>query len=99
MDPVPRHIAFDRLYNFRDAGGYRTGDGRTVRCGRLYRPDSLGKLGGPDWEPFRALRPRSALMSSPGGSWPTGTPNSPWTERPKSGRRWSCWPPRAARPS
>jgi protein-tyrosine phosphatase len=61
MDPVPRHIAFDRLYNFRDAGGYRTGDGRTVRCGRLYRSDSLGKLSGPDWEPFRALAVRTVL--------------------------------------
>lgn len=61
MDPVPRHIAFDRLYNFRDAGGYRTGDGRTVRCGRLYRSDSLGKLSGQDRELFRALAVRTVL--------------------------------------
>jgi protein-tyrosine phosphatase len=41
-----RHIAFARLHNFRDLGGYRTADGRTVRWGRLYRSDSLGKLHG-----------------------------------------------------
>lgn len=39
-----RHIDFDRLHNFRDLGGYRTADGRSVRWGRLYRADSLGKL-------------------------------------------------------
>ncbi|WP_406491719.1 tyrosine-protein phosphatase [Streptomyces sp. NBC_00846] len=31
-----RHIAFDRLHNFRDVGGYRGGNGRPVRWGRLY---------------------------------------------------------------
>ncbi|MFI5532076.1 tyrosine-protein phosphatase [Kitasatospora sp. NPDC051853] len=39
-----RHLEFDRLHNFRDLGGYRTGDGREVRPGILYRSDSLGKL-------------------------------------------------------
>lgn len=39
-----RHIAFDRLHNFRDVGGYPAADGRTVRWRRLYRSDSLGKL-------------------------------------------------------
>ena len=39
-----RHIAFDRLHNFRDLGGYRAAAGRSVRWGRLYRSDSLGKL-------------------------------------------------------
>ena len=42
-------------------GGYRTGDGRTVRCGRLYRSDSLGKLSGPDRELFRDLAVRTVL--------------------------------------
>ncbi|MEV6654526.1 tyrosine-protein phosphatase [Streptomyces sp. NPDC051219] len=50
-----RHIEFERLHNFRDLGGYRTEDGRTVRWGRLYRSDSLSKLEGADWERFLAL--------------------------------------------
>ncbi|KUJ67010.1 protein tyrosine phosphatase [Streptomyces albus subsp. albus] len=50
-----RHISFDRLHNFRDLGGYRNADGRTVRWGRLYRSDSLGKLRGEDWERFLGL--------------------------------------------
>jgi protein-tyrosine phosphatase len=61
MDPVPRHIAFERLYNFRDAGGYRTGDGRSVRCGQLYRSDSLAKLSARDWEHFRGLGVRTVI--------------------------------------
>ncbi|WP_369248322.1 tyrosine-protein phosphatase [Streptomyces sp. R41] len=49
-----RHIPFERLHNFRDLGGYRTADSRTVRPGRLFRADSLGKLppGTPDWDRF-----------------------------------------------
>ncbi|MFC0601093.1 tyrosine-protein phosphatase [Streptomyces palmae] len=57
-----RHMSFDRLHNFRDLGGYPTADGRTVRWGRLYRSDSLGKLResqesgqGGDWEKFLGL--------------------------------------------
>jgi protein-tyrosine phosphatase len=61
MDPVPRHIAFERLYNFRDAGGYRTGDGRSVRYARLYRSDSLGKLSARDWDQFRSLGVRMVI--------------------------------------
>jgi protein-tyrosine phosphatase len=33
----PREISYDTCLNFRDLGGYRTEDGRTVRFGRLYR--------------------------------------------------------------
>lgn len=56
-----RHIAFERLHNFRDLGGYRTADGRTVRWGRLYRSDSLGKLAGADLERFRELGVRTVI--------------------------------------
>ncbi|MER5462300.1 tyrosine-protein phosphatase [Streptomyces sp. NPDC002668] len=53
---MSRHIAFERLHNFRDLGGYSTADGRTVRWGRLYRSDSLAKLGGADLDRFLALK-------------------------------------------
>ncbi|WP_328319590.1 tyrosine-protein phosphatase [Streptomyces sp. NBC_00388] len=52
---MDRHLPFDRLHNFRDLGGYSAEDGRTVLPGRLFRADSLGKLGGSDWERFLAL--------------------------------------------
>jgi protein-tyrosine phosphatase len=50
-----RHVAFERVHNFRDLGGYAGAEGRTVRWGRLYRSDSLGKLGGADWSRFLEL--------------------------------------------
>ncbi|MEW2416311.1 tyrosine-protein phosphatase [Streptomyces sp. NPDC046866] len=60
-----RHIPFQRLHNFRDLGGYRTADGRTVAWGRLYRADSLGKLrtegGDGDWERFLRLGIRTVI--------------------------------------
>jgi protein-tyrosine phosphatase len=58
---VERHIRFDRLYNFRDLGGYRAGDGQRVARGRVYRSDSLSKLDGPDWDRFRALGIRTVI--------------------------------------
>jgi protein-tyrosine phosphatase len=39
-----RFIAVDGSRNFRDIGGYRTADGRTVKWGVMYRSGSLGKL-------------------------------------------------------
>lgn len=56
-----RHIAFERLLNFRDLGGYRTADGRSVAWRRLYRSDSLGKLAGADWAAFQALGVRTVI--------------------------------------
>ncbi len=58
---VRRHIAFERLHNFRDLGGYWAADGRTVRWGRLFRSDSLGKLRGQDWDRFLALDIRTVI--------------------------------------
>ncbi|MFJ8695496.1 tyrosine-protein phosphatase [Streptomyces roseolilacinus] len=62
---MERHVVFRRLHNFRDLGGYATGDGSTVRWGRLYRSDSLGKLGRPgggdDWDRFLALGVRTVV--------------------------------------
>ena len=56
-----RHIAFERLYNFRDLGGYPTADGRQVRWGLLYRSDSLGKLAGNDLDQFAAIGIRTVI--------------------------------------
>lgn len=50
-----RHVEFEHLHNFRDLGGYRSADGRTVAWRTLYRADSLGKLRGADWEKFLEL--------------------------------------------
>lgn len=52
---MSRHIAFERVHNFRDLGGYPAADGQVVRWGRLFRSDSLGKLGGADWDRFLGL--------------------------------------------
>lgn len=37
-------IKLEGAYNFRDIGGYRTKDGKTVKTGLLYRSDELSKL-------------------------------------------------------
>jgi protein-tyrosine phosphatase len=39
-----RFIALDRGHNFRDLGGYRTGDGRQVRRGVLFRSGTMANL-------------------------------------------------------
>jgi len=40
----PRRVAMEGAVNFRDLGGYRTGDGRRVLRGRLFRSDDLSRL-------------------------------------------------------
>ncbi len=61
MTRVGRHVAFECLHNFRDLGGYRAADGRTVGWGRLFRSDSLGKLQGRDRDRFLALGVRTVI--------------------------------------
>jgi protein-tyrosine phosphatase len=39
-----RLVPLEGTLNFRDLGGYRTGDGRRVRWGRVFRSDGLGSL-------------------------------------------------------
>ncbi|MFF3322462.1 tyrosine-protein phosphatase [Streptomyces sp. NPDC002889] len=58
---MTRHIDFERLHNFRDLGGYRAADGRTVRWGTLFRSDSLAKLKGDDWDRFLTLGIRTVI--------------------------------------
>jgi protein-tyrosine phosphatase len=54
-------LAFQRLHNVRDLGGWSTTDGRVTRRGVLYRADSLGRLAGADLERFRALGVRTVV--------------------------------------
>lgn len=56
-----RRVALAGPLNFRDLGGYPTGDGRTVRWGRVYRSDSLHHLTDLDGGRLHDLGLRSAL--------------------------------------
>lgn len=62
---MTRHIAFRRLHNFRDVGGYPAAGGRTLRWGRLYRSDALSVLADPaaaeDLRRFRELGIRTVI--------------------------------------
>jgi protein-tyrosine phosphatase len=50
-----RRLVFSGVKNFRDLGGYRALDGRTVVWGRLYRSDQLQKLTDADLKHMEAL--------------------------------------------
>ncbi len=56
-----RRVALAGPVNFRDLGGYTTGDGRRTRWGRLYRSDSLHHLTAADGVRLGELGVRSAL--------------------------------------
>jgi protein tyrosine/serine phosphatase len=56
-----RVTAFVEVYNFRDLGGYRTADGRSVAWRRLFRSDDLSRLTTEDAEPFAALGIRTVI--------------------------------------
>ncbi|MEU5939374.1 tyrosine-protein phosphatase [Micromonospora sp. NPDC047548] len=58
---VNRRTPFSVMFNFRDVGGYRGHDGRTVRWGRLYRSDSPHRIDGTDREAFAALDVRTVV--------------------------------------
>lgn len=44
MTTYERHIPFEGVFNFRDLGGYRTRDGRTVRWRSIFRSGELHEL-------------------------------------------------------
>jgi len=44
VDDPRRLVSLDAVHNFRDLGGYRTDDGRTIGWGRLFRADGLYRL-------------------------------------------------------
>jgi protein-tyrosine phosphatase len=50
-----RHIDFDRIVNFRDIGGLKTRDGKTVKWGRIYRSDNLSELKSKEFDEFEKM--------------------------------------------
>ena len=60
-DPPARHLNLAGASNFRDLGGYRTRDGRTVRWQQIFRSNHLGHLTEADIEVLRPLGLKSAF--------------------------------------
>lgn len=56
-----RRIALQGAVNFRDLGGYATGDGRRTRWRTLFRADGLGDLTAADLEVLRDLGIRTVV--------------------------------------
>ncbi len=48
-------IALQGVCNFRDLGGLKTADGRTVRSGKIFRSDELSRLSDADLQSLRSL--------------------------------------------
>ncbi|WP_234445049.1 tyrosine-protein phosphatase [Streptomyces rimosus] len=62
-----RSLHLEGAANFRDAGGYRTADGRWVKMGVLYRADALHKLTDADLAKLRRLGIRTDFdLRTPG---------------------------------
>jgi protein-tyrosine phosphatase len=60
-DLPPRHLNLAGASNFRDLGGYPSGDGRSVRWRQLFRSNHLGHLTEEDATLVRGLGVRSAF--------------------------------------
>jgi len=56
-----RHVPLEGQPNFRDLGGYRTADGRTVKWGEVYRSGELGQLTDDDVTVLGALELRTVV--------------------------------------
>src|SRR5579871_4027844 len=56
-----RHLKLQGASNFRDVGGYRTTDGRSVRWRQIFRSNHLGHLTDADIEVVRGLGVKSAF--------------------------------------
>ena len=61
MGEGTRLVGFDACFNFRDLGGYRSIDGRSLRHGRLFRSDTLHRLSEDDLHLFRELGLRTVI--------------------------------------
>lgn len=51
-----RHIYFKKVVNFRDVGGLKTTQGKTVKWGKIYRSDNLSQLRASEFDKFNDLR-------------------------------------------
>ncbi len=61
-DPAPqRRIPFEQVFNFRDLGGYRAHDGRTLRWRTLFRSDGLQAMTDADRSRFSGLGIRTVV--------------------------------------
>jgi protein-tyrosine phosphatase len=56
-----RTIVFERVFNFRDLGGYPTADGRVTRWRTLYRADGINRLTEADMDAVRSLGLRTVI--------------------------------------
>ncbi|MEY8760162.1 tyrosine-protein phosphatase [Chryseobacterium tongliaoense] len=52
-DSLRRVVKMEGAYNFRDAGGYKTTDGKEVVLGKVYRSDAIDKLSDKDLKTFK----------------------------------------------
>lgn len=48
-----RHVQFEKVFNFRDLGGYETAEGRTVKWRTLFRADGVHRLSIDDLAPLQ----------------------------------------------
>ena len=55
MKTSEKIFEFERLYNFRDIGGFTTSDGRKMKAGILFRSEELSRLSKKDMETFYKL--------------------------------------------
>ncbi len=56
-----RHIELERVFNFRDLGGYPTRDGRTTKWQTLFRADGIHRLSEADVDTLRPLGLRTII--------------------------------------
>ncbi len=68
-----RHIELEHALNFRDVGGYRSADGRSVRWRRLFRAGGLSELSAADLVVLRELGIRTVLDLRSTAEWQSGT--------------------------
>ena len=61
VDDPRRVVDLEAVHNFRDLGGYRLGDGRTIRFGKLFRADGPYRATDQDVEIFDALGLRTVI--------------------------------------